>query len=81
MARLVWLGRLADLAGRADQELAIGDALDWQGLLDRLPEVLRAELAGDRIRVARNGMVVADKTALEIAAGDEIAFLPPVSGG
>lgn len=81
MARLVWLGRLADLAGRADQELAIEAPLDWQSLLDRLPEALRGELAGERVRVARNGAVLADKTALEIAPSDEIAFLPPVSGG
>jgi molybdopterin synthase sulfur carrier subunit len=81
MARLVWLGRLADLAGQADQELAIEAPLDWQSLLDRLPEPLRGELAGERIRVARNGAVLADKTALEIAPSDEIAFLPPVSGG
>jgi molybdopterin synthase sulfur carrier subunit len=50
--RLVFLGRLADLAG-----------------------------ASDKVRVAINGAVLADKTTLAAEDGDEVALLPPVSGG
>jgi molybdopterin synthase sulfur carrier subunit len=81
VARLVWLGRLADLAGRGDQELPLAAPLDWPGLLARLPETLAEELRGDRVRVARNGALLTEKALLVIAPDDEIAFLPPVSGG
>jgi molybdopterin synthase sulfur carrier subunit len=48
------------------------------GLLE--PEL--AELAhSDKVRVALNGEVVADKISLSIDGDDELAFLPPVSGG
>ncbi len=78
MARLVWLGKLADLAGAAESDF---DGRDWPALLAAVPAPLAAEIAGARIRVALNGAVVADKTALSIGADDELAFLPPVSGG
>lgn len=81
MARLVWLGRLADLAGEAERELAVDTLLDWPGLMKRLPAALAAELDGERIRVARNGVLIPDKAGLRIGPDDEIAFLPPVSGG
>jgi molybdopterin converting factor small subunit len=33
------------------------------------------------VRLALNGVLVADGAGLVLAAGDELAFLPPVSGG
>ena len=42
---------------------------------------LASALGGAKVRVAQNADMVADKTALIAADGDEIAFLPPVSGG
>ena len=38
-------------------------------------------LAGDKVKLAVNGAVLADKTALKAGDGDEVALLPPVSGG
>jgi sulfur-carrier protein len=78
MAKLVWLGRLADLAGAPESEF---DGDDWPAVLAAVPRPLAAEIAGARVRVALNGAVVADKAALSIGAEDELAFLPPVSGG
>lgn len=79
MITVVLLGKLADLAGAPAFEFAA--PLDWAGLLAALPPAL-AEAAGDpRNRVAVNGALLADKAGLSAVAGDEIALLPPVSGG
>lgn len=76
---VVFLGRLADLAGAP--AIALSGPLDWDGLVALLPEDV-AEAAHDpRNRVAVNGELLSDKTALSVSDGDEVAFLPPVSGG
>jgi molybdopterin synthase sulfur carrier subunit len=77
--RLVFLGKLADLAGAPEREVEA--PLDWQALVDALGVELGDALAGERIKVAVNGTVLADKTALSANDGDEVALLPPVSGG
>ena len=76
---VVPLGKLADLAGAPS--LALAAPLDWSGLKSALPEGLAATLDDPRNRVAVNGALLADKTALRAGDGDEIALLPPVSGG
>lgn len=77
--KLVFLGKLADLAATRQKDLT--GPLDWAGLLDALPGVLGEAVQGDKVRLALNGTVLADKTALAADDGDEIALLPPVSGG
>lgn len=77
--RLVFLGKLADLAGAPD--MTIDGPLDWSMLLAACPGVLAEALTGDRIKLALNGTVLPDRTALAAKDGDEIALLPPVSGG
>jgi len=76
---LVFLGKLADLAGAGEKPVAA--PLDWPGLLDALPGPLGVAVQGERTRVAVNGALLADKTTLAAQDGDEIALLPPVSGG
>lgn len=77
MARLVFLGRLADLAGGAEREVAPAPLAGV--IADMEPELAQA-LAGPRVRLALNGALVAGD-GLVLKAGDELAFLPPVSGG
>jgi molybdopterin synthase sulfur carrier subunit len=77
--RLVFLGKLADLAGASERE--IGAPLDWAGLVEALAGDLGEWFAGDKLKLAVNGRVLADKTALQANDGDEVALLPPVSGG
>ena len=77
--KLVFLGKLADLAGAPDKQVAA--PLDWNGLLAALPGPLGEAAKGDKVRVAVNGAMVADKSTLAAQDGDEIALLPPVSGG
>ena len=76
---LVFLGKLADLAGAPEQDVAA--PLDWQGLLEALPGPLGEATKGDKVKLALNGAVLTDKTALAAGDGDEVALLPPVSGG
>lgn len=76
---LVFLGKLADLAGAPERDVAA--PLDWQGLLEALPGPLGEATKGDKVKLALNGAVLADKTALAAGDGDEVALLPPVSGG
>ena len=78
MAKLVFLGRLEDLAGSAELEVAPGPL---EAVLAQLPVELAVALLGDRVRIARNGELIAERGGIVLEAGDEIAFLPPVSGG
>ena len=77
--RIVFLGKLADLAGAGERELPA--PLDWQALLDELPGLLGEAVRSERTRIAVNGALLADKAALQAGEGDEVALLPPVSGG
>lgn len=76
---IVFLGKLADLAGAP--EMAIEAPLDWPGLLAALPCPLAEAIQSDKVRLAVNGELLADKPSLAARDGDEIALLPPVSGG
>ncbi len=76
---VVFLGKLADIAGAGERKLPA--PLDWAGLLAALPAPLREAVVQDRTRIAVNGALLADKTLLAAGEGDEVALLPPVSGG
>jgi len=78
-ATIVFLGKLADLACAPEKDVAA--PLDWHGLLAALPGPLGEAVKGAKVRIAVNGALLADKTALAAEKGDEIALLPPVSGG
>ncbi len=78
MAKLVFLGRLADLAGGGERAVAPG-ALE--SVLAELPAGLAVALLDEKVRIARNGELLTNPGSVMVAAGDDIAFLPPVSGG
>ncbi len=80
MIRLVFLGRLADLAGAGALELTLAGPSPLEDILLALPAPLAGPLADPRIKLALNGTLVA-RDGLVVDAGDELAFLPPVSGG
>ena len=84
--RVVYLGKLSDVAGTSQSELTPRSGeLDWAALVEILRNQVNAEISdaanGERTLVAVNGKVLGDKTALVVNDGDEIALLPPVSGG
>ena len=73
MVRLVFLGRLEDTAGAAQLSVKAGALHDILAQLD-------PALTGGRIKLALNGTIITDHSLI-LADGDELAFLPPVSGG
>ncbi len=86
MIKVVYLGKLADIAREAQSDFAsTSDGLGWAGLLDLLESHGSTELAdavrADTVKLAVNGQLLADRALLDARDGDEIALLPPVSGG
>ncbi len=77
--KLVFLGRLEDLAGGAERTVARADSLG--AVLDALEPALAEALRGPRIKLAVNGVLVQAADVPVLCEGDEIAFLPTVSGG
>jgi len=76
---IVFLGPLRDLA--ESDCLEVPGPLDWSGLLDAVGRQMRDAIVCDSVRVACAGRVLADKRRLRAIDGDEVALLPPVSGG
>ena len=77
--RVLFLGPLRDLAGQDEIELEA--PLDWDQLLLAVKPEVAAQLREERVNVACKGRLLADKTSLFAENGDEVALLPPVSGG
>ena len=84
MVRLVFLGKFGDLAPADLAEVALpGDVrslADLQAWLTRTQPQLGAAMAATRTRLIVNQCVAHD-LSLALADDDEVAFLPPMSGG
>ena len=76
---ILFLGPLRDLA--EEQEREVEAPLDWPGLLSAVGPEIAEQLEEERVNIACRGKVLADKRALQAEDGDEVALLPPVSGG
>jgi molybdopterin synthase sulfur carrier subunit len=77
-AKLVFLGRLADVAGASELVVESGPL---EAVLAGLDPVLVVALLDERVRIALNGEVLPEPAVITLVEGDELAFLPPVSGG
>lgn len=76
--RLLYFASLADAAG-CSEEAVVSDAGDPQALYAQLRERHGFRFDPARLRVAVNGALADWRHAL--SDGDEVVFLPPVSGG
>jgi molybdopterin synthase sulfur carrier subunit len=79
MVTVLFLGQLADIAGMAELELPA--PMNWAALIGAVNAETVDQLREDRIKVACGGRVLADKRLLNAVDGDEVALMPPVSGG
>lgn len=78
MARVLLFGRFADAAGWREREMAAGRLSDLTRAL-ATDEQLAEALARPGTQIAVNAAIVRDDPAL--AADDEVAYLPAMSGG
>src|ERR1039458_7231864 len=78
--RVLFFGVLKDLVGRGSEEAEFAEGADLRAVLNHYAALSPAleKMAGS-IVVARNHAFA--EPATKIAEGDEIALLPPVSGG
>ena len=84
MVRLVFLGKFGEMAPAGLAEIALpkdvctlGDLKDW---VARQQPLLGAAMEATRTRLIVNQCVAHDLSQA-LADGDEVAFLPPMSGG
>lgn len=84
MTRVLFFGRLRDVAGCGEREIALQSPIELAGLR-RLAsggdDDFEAVLAAPYIRIAINAVLAPSGAALSVAPGDEVAFMPPFSGG
>lgn len=80
MARLLFLGHLEDVAGQEELTLPLPQDTSLADLLAMLPKDLAAALEEPKVKIALNGEIVSPE-GLMVSEADELAFLPPVSGG
>ena len=77
-----YFARVRDLMGRAEERIETDGVVDGDSLVERLAQRTpgaAADLRHPSIRIEVNG-VLGPRTA-PIADGDEVALLPPFSGG
>ena len=81
--RILFFASLRDAVGTAEIALPVSDVLSLDSVLDRLREQFSSEafaaLTTENIRIALNQTLI--KAPVECRPGDELAFLPPVTGG
>ena len=76
-------GRLKDAFGAASIPLpeGVGTAAELRTMLIALNPDLADVLRAKTVRIAVNQELVTDEAGTRISAADEIALLPPLSGG
>ena len=79
MARVLLFGPLRDLAGWRERDLAAASLAELRALLGAEDPALGEALAAPGVQVALDQAIVRGDARL--AAGAEVAFLPPMSGG
>jgi molybdopterin converting factor small subunit len=84
MAGVVLLfGRLKDAFGAASIAMpeGVGSAAELRAMLANENPDLADTIRSKAVRIAVNQSLVADEAATRITPSDEVALLPPLSGG
>jgi molybdopterin converting factor subunit 1 len=84
MAGVVLLfGRLKDAFGAASVAMpeGVGTAAELRAMLAAENPDLADTILAKTVRIAVNHEMVTDEAETRISAGDEVALLPPLSGG
>ena len=80
---VLFFASLKEDVGISEIELDVSASADRSALFDSLTKNLGADcvepLLGESISIAINRTI--EKGEFELQAGDEVAFLPPVTGG
>ncbi len=83
MARLLFFGKLRDVAGGRAREIILPDSIatvpELIAMLEATDPILAGALRDRSVRIVVNEQITSSDG--EIGNQDEIAFLPPVSGG
>lgn len=84
--RVLFFASIREAAGSAEIEIQAEHAISLEELMsllaDRLPEAGMAAISAENVRVAVNQTLGGDRSAgMRIGPDDEVAFLPPVTGG
>jgi molybdopterin converting factor small subunit len=84
MVRLVFLGKFGEMAPAELAEVSLPGEVktlsDLQTWLGQKAPLLAKAMSATRTRLVLNQEVVHDLSR-SVASGDEVAFLPPMSGG
>ncbi|HEV2521092.1 MAG TPA: MoaD family protein [Candidatus Acidoferrales bacterium] len=78
--RVLFFGRLKDIVGRAEEQAEVSDGARVEDLFERYGRNF-PELARFRASVVASVNQEFAEWRAPLASGDEVAFLPPVSGG
>lgn len=79
MARVLMFGALQDLAGWRERDIDVGSLNELRGILATEDAALGRRLEGPGVfAVVNREMARADRP---LSPDDEVAFVPPVSGG
>ena len=79
MAKVLLFGRLADIAGWRQKDVAAQSLSILTANLSKSDPALAAALAGKGVQVAVNQTLV--RGDMDLSAEVEVAYLPPMSGG
>lgn len=81
--RVLFFASLKEITGTAELQVSLPEAVSLAELIERLagdlPDNATAALAAENVRVAINQTLTSGPA--RVAPGDEVAFLPPVTGG
>src|ERR1700689_4929185 len=78
--RVLFFGRLREIVGKSEEDAELSDGARVEDLFERYGRTF-PELAKFRPSVAASVNQEWAEWRAPLAAGDEVAFLPPVSGG